>query len=241
MHEAIWERLEFYLQNNRIPNIIFHGEHGSGKKHIVKEFIDRIYGHDKEKLKKQVMFVNCAIGKGIKFVREDLKYFAKTHTEQGVRFKSIVFLNTDNLTMDAQSALRRCIELYSNNTRFFIVIEKICNLMKPIISRFCDIHVPKLFSKPIDKVSMTNCLNMIEKSKHNTFDHLIQLTKKLYADGYSALDVIECYKQSNEELVFAFSQWKKEFRNEQFLIILILNFIFLDKNCNNMLEPISFM
>ena len=67
------------------------------------------------------MYVNCAHGKGIKFIREELKFFAKTNInlKEGEIFKSIVLLNADKLTIDAQSALRRCIELFNHTTRFF--------------------------------------------------------------------------------------------------------------------------
>ena len=40
--------------------------------------------------------------------------------------------NADKLTIDAQSALRRCIELFSHNTRFFIVVEDKNKLLRPI-------------------------------------------------------------------------------------------------------------
>lgn len=244
MHESIHERLNEYLETNKIPNIIFHGEHGSGKKTLIKNFIDRIYDHDKEKIKTHVMFVNCAIGKGIKFVREDLKYFAKTHIERNVLFKSIVFLNADNLTNDAQSALRRCIELYSTNTRFFMVIEKINNLMKPIISRFCEIYVSKdpcCYQTPHTLTEeMDCCISLIKSNKKNTIEALINLTNKLYQAGCSAMNVMELHKNENEELVYRFSSWRREFRNEKFLILLILNFLFLD---NEQIENVdsSFM
>ena len=50
------------------------------------------------------MFINCAHGKGIKFIRENLKFFAKTHinVEKGL-IKSIVLFNADKLTVDAPS------------------------------------------------------------------------------------------------------------------------------------------
>jgi len=69
------------------------------------------------------MSVNCSHGKGIKFIREDLKFFAKTNLQSttGVKFKTIVLYNADSLTNDAQSALRRCIELFSFNTRFLLL------------------------------------------------------------------------------------------------------------------------
>jgi len=57
-------------------------------------------------------------------------------------FKIIVLQNADRLTIDAQSALRRSIEIYSHNTRFFIIVENIQKIMNPILSRFCEIYIP---------------------------------------------------------------------------------------------------
>jgi hypothetical protein len=97
------------------------------------------------------MTVNCSHGKGIQFIREELKFFAKANAQtksmvEGGKpsdFKVIVLLNAHHLTVDAQSALRRCIELFSYNTRFFIVVENKDKLLNPILSRLCDIFVPQ--------------------------------------------------------------------------------------------------
>jgi len=139
------EKLNYFYKIHKIPNIIFHGQSGSGKKSIVHKFINVIYNGDKEKIKTFVMHVNCAHGKGIKFIRDELKFFAKTHINSngGDVFKSIVLSNADKLTIDAQSALRRCIELFSHTTRFFIIVEDKYKLLKPILSRFCEIYVPE--------------------------------------------------------------------------------------------------
>ena len=50
--------------------------------------------------------------------------------------------NANHLTIDAQSALRRCIEEYSHTTRFFIVLDNKDKLLQPILSRFCMLFVP---------------------------------------------------------------------------------------------------
>lgn len=177
-HEDIIEKLNYFYKIHKIPNIIFHGGCGTGKKTIVNQFINTIYNGDKEKIKTFVMYVNCAHGKGIKFIREELKFFAKTHiiSNGGDIFKSVILLNADKLTMDAQSALRRCIELFSHSTRFFIVIEDKYKLLKPILSRFCEIYVPELMIK----TSIVNLHNMDEESYH-----LVSLQKevKKYIDG----------------------------------------------------------
>lgn len=147
LHDNIRLKLDGFYKTNRIPHLLFHGSSGTGKRTLVYEFVNKIYGNDKHKLKSNVMFVNCAHGKGIKFIRDELKFFAKTNIQgtQGVTFKTIVLFNADSLTIDAQSALRRCIELFSYNTRFFIVVENKHKLLNPILSRFCEIYVPEHF------------------------------------------------------------------------------------------------
>jgi DNA polymerase III delta prime subunit len=151
---AVQKCLDSFYQSRKIPHLIFHGPSGSGKRTIVENFLSQIYGGDKAKMKSNIMWVNCAHGngRGIKFIREDLKFFAKSNIQfnSGVVFKTIVLLNADSLTTDAQSALRRCIELFSFNTRFFIIVENKHKLLNPILSRFCDIYVPEMMGTSFD-------------------------------------------------------------------------------------------
>ena len=212
IHQNIKEKLDFFYTSHKIPNLLFHGTTGSGKRTIVSDFIHKIYDNNREKIKSFVMYVNCSQGKGIKFIRDELKFFAKTHINSngGNTFKSIVLLNADKLTMDAQSALRRCIELFSHNTRFFIIAEDKYNLMKPILSRFCEIYVPEpvvnnniinLYQYNLNNVFnmkeiKTNRLDLLKKellknvTKKITMENLMLLCTKLYERGYSGLDII---------------------------------------------------
>ena len=212
IHQNIKEKLDFFYTSHKIPNLLFHGTTGSGKRTIVSEFIHKIYDNDRDKIKSFVMYVNCSQGKGIKFIRDELKFFAKTHINSngGNTFKSIVLLNADKLTMDAQSALRRCIELFSHNTRFFIIAEDKYNLMKPILSRFCEIYVPEpvvngniinLYQYNLNNVFnmkeiKTSRLDLLKKellknvTKKITMENLMLLCTKLYERGYSGLDII---------------------------------------------------
>jgi len=143
-HKNIHNKLDIFIKNRKIPNIIFYGPHGSGKTYILNRFIHAVYDGDKTAMRNYVMRANCAHGKGIRFIREELKFFAKTNIDmkEGAIFKSVILTNADKLTIDAQSALRRCIELFSSSTRFFIVVENKDSLLKPILSRFCDIYIP---------------------------------------------------------------------------------------------------
>lgn len=212
IHQNIKTKLNYFYEIHKIPNILFHGPSGSGKRTLVNEFIYKIYDNDKEKIKSFVMYVNCSHGKGIKFIREELKFFAKTHINSngGNIFKSIILLNADKLTMDAQSALRRCIELFSHNTRFFIIAEDKYNLMKPILSRFCEIYVsePTFEDKSINlyqynlnrifqmKDIKTQRIELLKKELIKyvnikiTLDTLINLCSKLYEKAFCALDIM---------------------------------------------------
>ena len=142
-NENLKQKLFLLKTNNKIPNIIFYGDNDNDKKEILKYFIDLIYDNNQTKIKNNTLILNCAFNKGIKYIREDLKFFCKTiiNNDNGNFFKSIILLNGEKLTMDAQSALRRCIEIYSHNTRFFIVVQDKNKLLKPIISRFASIHI----------------------------------------------------------------------------------------------------
>jgi DNA polymerase III delta prime subunit len=234
IHQTIKEKLDYFQKIHKIPNIIFHGPTGSGKKTIVNEFIHTIYENNKEKIKNFAMYVNCSHGKGIKFIREELKFFAKTHINSngGDIFKSIILLNADKLTMDAQSALRRCIELFSHNTRFFIIIEDKYNLLKPILSRFCEIYVPEpecnkeivnLYKYNINEIFKMNEIKAqhldklkktIEKTMGNgsntkiSLNDLIIFSLKLYEKSYSAMDIIELL-ETNKLLIEKITNEKK--------------------------------
>ena len=126
--------------------------------------------------------------------------------------------------MDAQSALRRCIELFSHNTRFFIIVEDKYKLLKPILSRFCEIYVsePEHNGKIINlyKYNLNEVFNMkevknaqqewlkkellkiINKSSTSTtnknlsIDDFIKLSIKLYEKGYSGIDIINLLETS---------------------------------------------
>ena len=259
IHSSIIEKLDYFHKIHKIPNIIFHGGPGTGKKTIVHNFIRKIYDDNKAKIKDFVMYVNCAHGKGIKFIREELKFFAKTHINSngGDTFKSIILLNADKLTMDGQSALRRCIELFSHTTRFFIIIEDKYKLLKPILSRFCEIYVPDPVyeNKTINlyKYNLSKTLKLQDVKKKQldwlqkelvttitsqiTHNELLCFTSKLYEKGYNAMHLMELLENNKianisdkkkYELLIAFNRVRKEIRNEKLLILFILNFVYVD-------------
>lgn len=157
------EKLTDFITHKNVPHLLFYGVSGSGKKTLVNWFINQLY-NDKETINEYVMYVNCGHCKGIKFVREELKFFSKTNINVNGRgghfFKSVVLLNADKLTIDAQSAMRRCIEIFSHTTRFFIVVDDKCKILKPILSRLCEIYLPPTTPPSLHLSPTNSCISL---------------------------------------------------------------------------------
>ena len=264
IHQNIHNKLDFFIKENKIPHIIFYGPSGSGKRSILNGFINDIYNNDKQKINQYVMHVNCAHSKGIRFIRDELKFFAKTniHNKNNNLFKSIVLFNADQLTIDAQSALRRCIEQFSHTTRFFILVNNVNRLLKPILSRFCNIYipVPLINGKNISlhenfKHHLTNNDFILKRNKwlkkkletrknFKDIHTVTSLTDVLYEKSYNSIDIIkilesETFKKQNKFLyLIYFDKIRSQFRDEKLLMLTILNLFFLRKNLNleNILE-----
>jgi Cdc6-like AAA superfamily ATPase len=266
IHTQITNKLDEFTKLGKIPNILFHGPNGSGKRTLVNNFINKLYRNNKEHIRSYVLYTNCAHAKGIKFVREDLKFFAKTHISlhTGIEFKTIILSNADSLTIDAQSALRRCIEQFSHNTRFFVIVNDKAKILKPILSRFCEIYIPhplvknkkvqlysyhseKCFGKDAD---MVRCMawfkkNIINLENKNSSD-LIEMAESIYERGYSGKDLlvyIDMYVDMDalqkSKLLLTFHKVKKDFRNEKLLLLFMLHFLSI--RSNNDFENVSFM
>ena len=56
IHMKINEKLEYFIKAQKIPNIIFHGPSGSGKRTIVNDFVKKIYNNCND-LKKKTYYV----------------------------------------------------------------------------------------------------------------------------------------------------------------------------------------
>jgi hypothetical protein len=264
IHQEIKKKLHDFYESNRIPHIIFYGPSGCGKQTLIREFLQKVYRNIENVVKNNVMYVNCAHGKGIKFIREDLKFFAKTNVQfnGGYSFKSVILLNADNLTIDAQSALRRCIEQFSQNTRFFIIVENKQRLLHPIISRFCNIYVPFpiIKGKPTnlhqyfisqrcnqDQIQLIQELigSLITKKKY-THKELIGICETMYDNAICCHDLVQyicnCKFWTSKEksiLSMCFLKIRLEFRCEKMLMLYLLDFVMY--RINDPLHEITFL
>jgi replication factor C subunit 2/4 len=92
-------------------------------------------------------------------------------------FKIIILDEADSMTRDAQSALRRTMELYSKVTRFCIICNYITKIIDPITSRCA-----KFRFKPLENSSIVERLNSIAVAENilvngNIFEELMETVK----------------------------------------------------------------
>lgn len=262
MDENIIDKLNKLYETKNIPNIIFHGGNLTGKKSVLEYLIKKIY-KTSENINKYVLIINCSHGKGnIKFIRENLKHFANTiiNKNDNYMFKSIILLNADKLTIDAQSALRRCIEIYNHSTRFFIIVDDKFKILKPILSRFSEIYCNKkinvnndekknndFFSKKIYYLNkfivFDDSVNSLSYSDKVVY--ILNLTNKLYNNGFTGNMLLYYIKnrlvdcKEKYKFLFVLDIYKKEIRNELLIIMFCLNYIYFRNNIN--LENIGFI
>ena len=250
------QNLKELHDKNNLPNLLLYGNNLIGKKTLLEQLLLYIYQNYKN-IENNTLILNCSLGKGnIKFIRDNLRFFANTIIHKNItNFKSIVLLNADSLTLDAQSALRRSIEIY-NNTKFFIVTANKSKIIKPILSRFCEIFCNTNNMSSIYKSLATNNnnnnnnikfnnklaliiknLDISIKDLSNNFknDILINYSSLIYNKGISANNLLEYFTNSSNfksdfsKFVFFFDIYKKEIRCEEYLIFIIL--YFYNNNC----------
>ena len=144
------------IDNNRLPHLLFHGNSGVGKTSTIDAIINKIYGQNK---KFMVMKLDASDDRGINTVREEIKGFAEKKNILNKGVKLIVLDEADSMTYDAQFALRRIIEKYSDNTRFCLICNYENKIIQPIKSRCVNIRFYPLNKKQI----INNLINICNK------------------------------------------------------------------------------
>lgn len=243
--EAIWEQLVVLCAEKRVPHLLFHGAPGGGKRTLVERLIRHIYQDPQGSVasavvprQRDVLWANCAHRKGIRFVREELKFFAQTNLSAGVPFKTVVLYNLDSLTLDAQSALRRCMEKSSHTTRFFGVVVHPRRLLAPILSRFCDIYVPprpapsslppaaSLFSPPsvaLDATTPAARLVLLAMDRQSSILDWVDPVAQLYEQAITSRDLLPFFPASvRAEVAMAYNDEHTNVRNEKVMMLRLL-------------------
>jgi replication factor C subunit 2/4 len=175
-HSEIVRSLSNSLKSGSLPHLLFYGPPGTGKTSTILALARELYSHNNDIFRSRVLELNASDERGIAVIREKVKTFANTSVsiqtvtlDNGQKFtlppfKLIILDEADSLTNDAQSALRRTMELYSRVTRFCILCNYVSKIIEPIASRCTKFH----FS-PLPIASIHSRLNFIIEKEQISF------------------------------------------------------------------------
>ncbi len=134
---------EEFSSMKTIPNMLFAGDAGVGKTTVARVLC--------ETLNTDMMFINASLKNGIDEVRTQIQNFASTTALFG-DYKVILLDEADNITPDAQKALRALVEAHQNNCRFILTCNYPYNIIEPLRGRLQEFY----FTYPKDGKTLRN-------------------------------------------------------------------------------------
>jgi replication factor C small subunit len=141
--KEIVDRLKSFAKSRNVPHCIFAGPPGTGKTTAALCLARDLYG---ETYREHLMELNASDERGIDVVRETVKTFARVKSIGEIPFKILILDEADNMTSDAQQALRRTMERFTETCRFIMCANYSGKIIEPIQSRcapFRFAHLPR--------------------------------------------------------------------------------------------------
>ncbi len=125
-------RLRKFVEEKNMPHLLFAGPPGTGKTTAAHCLAHDLYG---DNYRAYILELNASDERGIEVIRSKVKEFARSIVSGEVPFKIVLLDEADNMTPDAQQALRRLMELFTINTRFILIANYPSKIIEPIQSR----------------------------------------------------------------------------------------------------------
>ncbi|KAF8569643.1 hypothetical protein P879_06663 [Paragonimus westermani] len=153
-HSDISKTISRFIGQGRLPHLLFYGPPGTGKTSTILATAKTFYSA--RELSSMVMEVravfilhrllqlNASDARGINVVREQVLNFASTKTLFAGKFKLVILDEADSMTKDAQNALRRIIEKFTENTRFCLICNYLSKIIPAIQSRCTKFRFPPI-------------------------------------------------------------------------------------------------
>ncbi|CAL8249017.1 unnamed protein product [Merluccius merluccius] len=132
-HQDILSTIQRFISEDKLPHLLFYGPPGTGKTSTILACAKQLY-KDKE-FNSMVLELNASDDRGIDVVRGPILSFASTRTIFKKGFKLVILDEADAMTQDAQNALRRVIEKFTENTRFCLIGNYLSKIIPALQSR----------------------------------------------------------------------------------------------------------
>jgi replication factor C subunit 3/5 len=193
-HDQNIQTIKKLILNSSLPHLLFYGCPGTGKTSTIMAVAKEIYGNN---IKLMVMKLDASDDRGINSVRDDIKGFAeKTNMfQKGV--KLIILDEADAMTFDAQFALRRIIEKYSESVRFCLI----CNYENKIISAIRSRCANFRFNNIDNKYIINKLRDIIVIEKLDIDDDAIEVIAILAkGDLRKAINLLQTIAMQNKKI-----------------------------------------
>lgn len=132
---------------SEIPHLLFSGSAGVGKTTLAICLCRQILG---DGWKEYTLELNASDERGIGMVRERVKKFSRfAGLDSNIPFKIIILDEADEMTSDAQTALRRIIEDTAKTCRFILIANNVSKIIEPIQSRCAVFKFTRIAEKDV--------------------------------------------------------------------------------------------